>query len=98
MVVAGDGREAIAQLDAGKFELVLMDVQMPNMDGFEATAAIREKDRLNSTHTPIIAMTAHALKGGEEQCLAAGMDAYVSKPIRTEQLFETIERILAQKV
>jgi CheY-like chemotaxis protein len=71
---------------------------MPNMDGLEATAVIRERDKLQHSHTRIIAMTAHAVKGGEEQCLAAGMDAFVSKPIRSEQLFETIDRILDQPI
>jgi two-component system sensor histidine kinase/response regulator len=71
-----------------------MDVQMPEMDGLEATAAIRAKERTAGGHIPIIAMTAHALKGDEERCLSAGMDAYVSKPIRTSELFETIERVI----
>jgi two-component system, sensor histidine kinase and response regulator len=71
-----------------------MDVQMPEMDGFEATAAIRERERLTGTHIPIVAMTAHALKGDQDRCLSAGMDAYVSKPIRTNELFATIERML----
>jgi CheY-like chemotaxis protein len=66
------------------------------MDGLEATAAIRERDKLTNSHTRIIAMTAHALKGGEEQCIAAGMDAYVSKPIRSDEFYETIDRVLAQ--
>lgn len=64
------------------------------MDGFEATAAIRERERSTGKHIPIIAMTAHALKGDEERCLSAGMDAYITKPIRTHELFATIERLL----
>jgi two-component system sensor histidine kinase/response regulator len=75
---------------------VLMDVQMPELDGFGATAAIREMERLTGRHIPIVAMTAHALKGDEERCLSAGMDAYVSKPIRTIELFATIERLLGK--
>ena len=67
---------------------------MPEMDGFEAAAAIREREKSTGGHIPIIAMTAHALKGDQERCLAAGMDAYVSKPIRTSELFGTIERTL----
>jgi CheY-like chemotaxis protein len=71
-----------------------MDMQMPPMDGFEATAAIREIERSTGRHISIIAMTAHALKGDEERCLLAGMDAYISKPIRTNELFATIESVL----
>jgi two-component system, sensor histidine kinase and response regulator len=92
--VAGDGMEAVAALEKEDFDLVLMDVQMPQMDGFEATAAIREKEKRGGKRTPIIAMTAHALKGDEERCLAAGMDAYISKPIRTHELFATIETVM----
>jgi CheY-like chemotaxis protein len=71
-----------------------MDIQMPEMNGLEATAAIREKEKISGAHIPIIAMTANALKGDEELCLAAGMDGYISKPIRTEELFATIETLL----
>jgi osomolarity two-component system sensor histidine kinase NIK1 len=71
-----------------------MDVQMPNMGGFEATAAIRQREKTTGLHIPIIAMTAHALKGDEERCITAGMDAYLSKPIRTTEVFTTIERFL----
>jgi CheY-like chemotaxis protein len=79
------------------FDLVLMDVQMPEMDGLEATARIRSsKDSMNS-QVPIIAMTAHALKGDRENCLAAGMDGYVSKPIRQQQLYNELERIRGQQ-
>jgi two-component system sensor histidine kinase/response regulator len=76
---------------------VLMDIQMPGMDGFEATAAIREKEQRVGGHIPIVAMTAHALKGDQERCTAAGMDGYVSKPIRTSELFSAIESLLANK-
>jgi CheY-like chemotaxis protein len=72
-----------------------MDAQIPNMDDLEATAAIGERDRLTNSHARIIAMTARALKGGEEQCLAAGMDAYLSTRIRSEDFYETIDRGLA---
>ncbi len=75
-----------------------MDVQMPKMDGLEARAMICERGKVNHAHTRIIAMTAHVLKGGEEQCLAAGMDAFVSKTIRSDELFETIDRVLAQPI
>jgi PAS domain S-box-containing protein len=94
--VAGDGRQALRALEKEDFDLVLMDIQMPEMDGFETTAAIRERERSTHRHTPIIAMTANALKGDEERCLSAGMDAYVSKPIRTNDLFVTIEKVLGQ--
>jgi CheY-like chemotaxis protein/HPt (histidine-containing phosphotransfer) domain-containing protein len=95
VTVAGDGREALAALEQKPFDLVLMDVQMPEMNGFEATGAIRERERRRESgqHIPIIAMTAHAMKGDRERCLAAGMDDYVSKPIIARKLFEAIERL-----
>ncbi len=91
VVVADNGAEAVAAVAQGGFDLVLMDVQMPVMCGFEATAAIRAQ----GVSVPIIALTAHALKGDEERCLAAGMDAYVSKPIRAALLFDAIDRALS---
>jgi two-component system sensor histidine kinase/response regulator len=93
-VVARNGKEALAILEnsTGRaFDCVLMDVQMPEMDGFEATAAIRRKEETSGLHLPIIAMTAHAMKGDRERCLAAGMDGYVSKPIEPQELFEALE-------
>ena len=77
-----DGREAVAKSDTASFDLILMDVQMPEMDGFEATAAIRQRERATGTHIPIVAMTAHAMAGDRERCLEEGMDAYVSKPLQ----------------
>jgi CheY-like chemotaxis protein len=77
------------------FDLILMDIQMPGMDGLEATAEIRKKEIFTGAHIPIIAMTAHALKGDRERCLAAGMDGYVSKPIRTTELFAAIENAMS---
>jgi PAS domain S-box-containing protein len=93
VTVAGNGKEAIAALDKQDFNIILMDVQMPVMDGFEAAAAIRAKERETGAHIRIIAMTAHALKGDEARCIAAGMDAYTSKPIRPAELFALVETI-----
>ncbi len=95
--LAVDGREALGLLESHQFDIVFMDVQMPNMDGLEATAAIRaiEKERGDGRHIPILAMTAHAMKGDREGCLAAGMDGYVSKPARPSEICEAIERVLA---
>jgi CheY-like chemotaxis protein/HPt (histidine-containing phosphotransfer) domain-containing protein len=75
------------------FDVILMDVQMPEMDGFETTTAIREKEKETQMHIPIVAMTAHAMKGDRERCLAAGMDAYIPKPIRAKELLDLIERL-----
>jgi two-component system sensor histidine kinase/response regulator len=95
VTVAPDGQAAVEAFQAGGFHLVLMDIQMPRMDGFEATAAIRANENVTGGHIPIVAMTAHALVGDQERCLASGMDGYISKPIRTSELFATIERMLA---
>jgi two-component system, sensor histidine kinase and response regulator len=97
VLVVGDGRAALAALEKNSFDVVLMDIQMPDMDGFAATAAIRAKETSTGGHIPIIAMTAHALKGDQERCLSAGMDAYISKPIRTSELFATIESVIGNK-
>jgi len=94
VVVANHGREAIAAVQSREFDLILMDVEMPEMDGFEATAAIRAWENETGTHIPIVAMTAHAMKGDRERRLEAGMDDYVAKPIRAKQLFDTIETVL----
>ncbi|MFV1967308.1 MAG: response regulator [Pirellulaceae bacterium] len=92
--VTSDGRQAIAALENQVFDLILMDVQMPEMDGFEATATIRAKEKGQAKGTPIIAMTAHAMKGDRERCLDAGMDDYVPKPIRPKELFGKIRSVL----
>jgi CheY-like chemotaxis protein len=92
VTVAGDGTEALAAWERSDFDLVLMDVQMPNMDGFECTSAIRSREQRRGGHVPIIALTAHALKGDEERCLRAGMDGYLAKPVRSGDLYTTIER------
>jgi two-component system, sensor histidine kinase and response regulator len=94
VTTVGDGRVALDELKKSVFDLVLMDVQMPTMDGFEATAPIREIEKLRGGHIPIVAMTAHALKEDEEPCIAAGMDAYISKPIRTSELYTAIENCI----
>lgn len=91
VVVAENGREALEIYENEWVDLILMDVQMPEMDGFEATRAIREKE--SGGHVPIVAMTAHAMKGDRERCLEAGMDDYVSKPVKAEELFSAIERV-----
>ena len=93
VVVAGNGKEAVAAFEREPFDVVLMDVQMPEMDGFEATAVIREKEKEKGGHIPIIAMTAHAMKGDRERCLEAGMDEYVSKPIRPQIVVDAIEGV-----
>jgi CheY-like chemotaxis protein len=92
--VAGDGREALEELKKADLDLVLMDVQMPVMGGFEATAAVREMEKATGRHIPIVALTAHAMTGDRERCLAAGMDGYVRKPICPEELFEQIEALI----
>jgi CheY-like chemotaxis protein len=92
VVIVGNGREAVFALRSEEFDLVLMDVQMPEMDGFEATTAIRQDEAGTNRHIPIIAMTAHAMTGDRERCLAAGMDGYISKPIRPGDLFNLIEQ------
>ena len=91
---ACNGREALAALAQQPFDLVLMDVQMPEMDGLEATRAIRAKEQQSGGHLPVIAMTAHAMHGDRELCLAAGMDAYVSKPIAVHELLGAIDQVL----
>jgi CheY-like chemotaxis protein len=93
VVVAGNGREALTAWLNQPFDLILMDVQMPEMDGYQATAAIRERESRLGGHLPIVAMTAHALDRDRERCLAAGMDAYLTKPIQIEKLFDLIEQV-----
>ncbi len=95
VVIARNGKEAIGAWVAQQFDVVLMDVEMPEMDGFEATAVIRTQERHKGTHIPIIAMTAHAMKGDRERCLNAGMDDYISKPIRAQEMFEKLRAAAA---
>jgi two-component system sensor histidine kinase/response regulator len=92
--VANNGKEALEALERASYDLVLMDVQMPEMDGFQATAAIRNKERGTETRLPIVAMTAHAMAGDRERCLEAGMDDYVAKPLKPVDLFQTIDRAI----
>jgi len=92
VVVANNGREAVEAMEREPFDLVLMDVQMPEMDGFEATAAIRKREQKDGLHTRILAMTARAMKGDEERCLASGMDGYISKPIHPDELYRLLEQ------
>ena len=96
VTVVGNGREAVSAVQASRFDLVVMDVQMPEMDGFEATAAIREWEKTTAQHIPIIATTAHAMKGDRERCLATGMDGYVSKPIRVGDLEEAVTQAMTK--
>jgi CheY-like chemotaxis protein len=92
VTVAGDGRQALNALDQTPFDVVLMDVQMPEMDGFETTGAIRARERGTGIHLPIIAMTSHAMQGDRERCIAAGMDDYISKPLEIKELIELLEK------
>ncbi|MEW6594902.1 MAG: response regulator [Thermodesulfobacteriota bacterium] len=97
VTVAANGKEAVAAVERGYFDLILMDIQMPDMDGFAATAAIRALEKPSGRHTPIIALTAHALKGYREQCLDAGMDGYCPKPIQPEVLFAVMAEVVGEK-
>jgi PAS domain S-box-containing protein len=97
VAVAGNGREALEALEKEKFDLVFMDVQMPEMDGLEATATIREREKSSGLHQPIIALTAHAMKGDREKCLAAGMDGYLTKPIRPQDLEGILDEYVARR-
>jgi two-component system sensor histidine kinase/response regulator len=98
VVLVQNGREVLETLAQRTFDIVLMDGQMPEMDGFEVTKLIRRKEKATGTHLPIIALTAHAMAGDKERCLAAGMDGYVSKPLKLEELFSVIEEAAAQLV
>lgn len=93
-VVVRNGAEVLAALERHDFDVVLMDVQMPEIDGFEATRRIRQRERTSGGHIPIVALTAHVVKGDAQRCLDAGMDAYVSKPLRARELFAAVESVL----
>jgi CheY-like chemotaxis protein len=90
VTIAATGKDAIAEYRRRSFDVVLMDVQMPEMNGYEATAIIREMERGTGTHINIIAMTAHALNGDRERCIEAGMDGYISKPAKPTDLLRVI--------
>jgi two-component system sensor histidine kinase/response regulator len=91
--VASNGKEALAAWEQETFDLVLMDIQMPEMDGFEATRILRRREQRTGTYVPIVAMTAHAMKGDRERCLKAGMDDYVSKPLQIDKLLAVVVRL-----
>jgi PAS domain S-box-containing protein len=93
VILAENGRQALAAVEKHNFDLVLMDVQMPELGGLEATQAIREKEKTSGTHVPIIAMTAHAMHGDRERCLAAGMDGYIAKPLDPKKFLQTVEAV-----
>jgi CheY-like chemotaxis protein len=93
-----NGLAAVAALEHGHFDIALMDLQMPEMDGFEATALIRDRERASGEHLPIIALTANAMVGDQERCLQAGMDGYVSKPIDITHLLAEIQRVQTKVV
>jgi CheY-like chemotaxis protein len=93
-VVVSTGTEVLAALERHEFDLVLMDLQMPELDGLETTRAIRQRERSSGAHIPIVALTAHVVKGDAERCLDAGMDAYVAKPLRAREFFGAIESVL----
>jgi signal transduction histidine kinase/CheY-like chemotaxis protein/ligand-binding sensor domain-containing protein len=96
VAVIGTGREAMAMLEQDHFDVVLMDVQMPDMDGLQATALIREREGRLGLHTPIVALTAHTMKGDRERCLEAGMDAYITKPVNAVELISVVEATAAE--
>ena len=97
ILVVCNGIEAVEAFEQGVFDVVLMDVEMPKMDGFQATAAIRERERMTGGHVPIIAMTAHALAGSREQCLDANMDGYIAKPLRPHELLAEVESAIGSE-
>ena len=96
-IIVGDGGKAVTAVSKDRYDLILMDVQMPEMDGFEATSRIRELEEKKGEHTPIIAMTAHAMKGDRERCLEAGMDDYVPKPISSDALLNAIRLLVPER-
>jgi two-component system, sensor histidine kinase and response regulator len=98
VVISANGHEALLALEKETFDLVFMDLQMPEMDGFEATAAIRQKEKGTNIHQPVIALTAHAMTGDRERCLAGGMDGYLSKPIRPMELDNLLQKYVDRRM
>lgn len=98
VLVANNGKEALKLLESHSFDLAIMDIQMPGMDGLEATAEIRVREKRTGTHLPILAMTAHAMQGDQQRCLETGMDAYIAKPIRARRLLEAMCTLLGSQV
>lgn len=97
VTTAKNGRVAIERWEKKPFDLVFMDIQMPEMDGYTATAAIRARERETGRHVPIAAMTAYAMQGDGDKCLAAGMDAYLTKPVNANEILMTIRRLAGRK-
>jgi two-component system, sensor histidine kinase and response regulator len=97
VTVVGDGRGVLDLLERERFDVILMDVSMPDIDGMEATRRIRAFERGSNRHVPIIALTAHTMAGDAERCLAAGMDAYLSKPVEPKPLFQQIRALIAKR-
>ena len=94
VTTVANGREAVEALERSRFDVVLMDVQMPEMDGWTATEIIRKREQESNTHVPILALTAHAMKDYENRCYQAGMDGFVSKPLEPAQLFKAVEAVI----
>jgi CheY-like chemotaxis protein len=97
ITTVANGREAVEAVNQNHFDLVLMDVQMPEMDGWKATQAIRHKEEVTGGHIPILALTAHAMKEYEERCYQAGMDGFLTKPLLPQQLYEAVESVVAEE-
>jgi CheY-like chemotaxis protein len=97
-VVVSDGRQALAALEQEQFDLALMDVQMPEIDGLAVVATIRQREQQTGTHMPIIAMTAHAMDGDRERCIEAGTDSYISKPFGIAELCAAIEQLITPQL
>jgi len=92
VTVAENGKKVLEIINRQVFDVILMDIQMPQMDGYEATGKIRQQEKNTGRHIPIIAMTAHALKGDREKCIEAGMDDYISKPVKMQELVRIVEK------